>query len=132
MKKDRFFIYYSGSGKFKNLKSVRNVNYDGYLHNSEKKRVSFLFSTEAEKANFINDFQTGNPNLKIVRTHIQTSSQSTNQPARKQEDSRTPEVKRSETPEARKEEDSGNGNILLILAIGAGAFLFLGKKKKRK
>ncbi|MCK6382661.1 MAG: hypothetical protein L6Q54_15605 [Leptospiraceae bacterium] len=135
MKKDRFFIYYSGLGKVTSPK-VSGINYDGYLHNSTQKRMSFLFSNEDEKGNFIRDFQKANPNLKIARTHVQkmSSSSQPSQPSRtSSETSKKSEVKREESSEVRKEESGGNENILLILAVGAGAFLFLGKgKKKRK
>ncbi|MBE7412235.1 MAG: hypothetical protein L6Q54_15340 [Leptospiraceae bacterium] len=136
--KDRFFIYYSGTDKLISPKTVNSINYDGYLHNSEKKRLSFLFSNDVEKGNFTRDFQLGNKNLKIVRTEIQKNSTSSStvtptvdpQPQTNSLITINTTPKTTTTPTQKQE--TGSNSIFLIGGLAGLAFLFLNKKGKKR
>ncbi|MCC6275256.1 MAG: hypothetical protein IT569_05335 [Leptospiraceae bacterium] len=142
---ERFYLYYATKpGKqavqIKSPAVANNVSYPEYLHNPDKKRMSFVTSTESDRGSFVRDFQLANPNYRIINTSTTPSksqAKKTVTPAVKNE------IAKQSTGEGGKlakqtEKESGNAIYYLVGAIGVGVIgiaiysSMKGKKKKRK
>lgn len=141
----RFYIYYAlkqgKKGSIKSPSTADNVSYSGYMHNPDKKRMSFLSNSQADKGSFVRDFQVVNPDFQIISTSSSTASATKQNPQTTVAKKETPAASTGEGRIAKKQEpkeESGNGVYYLVGLVGAGVIgfaiysSFKGKKKKRK
>jgi len=140
---ERFYLYYATKpGKqavqIKSPAVANNVSYPDYLHNPDKKRMSFVTSSESDRGSFVRDFQLANPNYRVINTSSGPSKSQTKKTVTPAEIAKQSTGEGGKLAKQKDENESGNAIYYLVGAIGVGVIgiaiysSMKGKKKKRK